>query len=221
MSAVNQVLVVYSTCVTVALAVTLLRKNRSVGRESSRGKQPLFDQNVRTDDKALVERYVAVHPDFPKKGIVFRDIFPVFRSPAATEAIMRLLLARIKQLGRIDMVIGLESRGFLFGPTLAMELDCGFAPIRKPGKLPGQVISASYEKEYGKDTFEMQSDAVSPGDRVLIVDDLLATGGSLSATVQLVEAMKAQVIECVVVIELTELKGKDNVKAPVWSLLQY
>jgi len=214
-------MIVYSTCLITTVACLAF-----VAKTSKRNRQDVITQTSvlkinRDQDKALVESLIDIHENFPKKGIVFRDVFPVLRHSEATAALFRLLGERVKQLGKIDVVLGLESRGFLIGPNLAILLNCAFAPVRKPGKLPGKLVSVSYEKEYGKDTFEMQANSISAGNRVLIVDDLLATGGSLFAAVQLVEGMQATVVECMVIIELLDLTGRKNVTAPVWSLFQF
>lgn len=118
------------------------------------------------------------------------------------------------------MIVGLDARGFLFGPTLALRLGVGFVPVRKAGKLPGKVETAQYEKEYGTDTFAMQSDAITPGQKVLVVDDLIATGGSAAAAGTLVEKCGGKLMGYVFIIELSFLKGRDKLNAPVYTLLE-
>lgn len=173
---------------------------------------------------------VTAHEDFPKPGIVFRDIFPIFLSPALTRDAHNALLHLIREEtgSKIDAVIGLDSRGFLFGPQLAQEFDCAFVPVRKQGKLPGRVVSVSYTKEYGKDSFELQQGVIRPGDNVVIVDDLAATGGSLAASIELVHILEANVVACVVMIELEDLKAReklpnrpDGSAIPLLSVLKY
>eukprot|EP00158_Paraphelidium_tribonemae_P000871 Partr_v1_DN23573_c0_g1_i1_m14321 putative adenine phosphoribosyltransferase len=171
------------------------------------------------DAKALITAI----PDFPQPGILFRDIFPVFLNPLALEAVLDELYREISSANeRIDMIAGLDARGFLIGPILALRLGCAFVPIRKKGKLPGDVHVVSYQKEYGVDSFEMQKNSIKPGDRVVIVDDLLATGGSASAGRDLVEAGGGLVTKFVFLIELLELKGRDKLIADkVYSLWKY
>lgn len=183
------------------------------------------------DSKAVasdeyIKSKITAHPDFPVKGVLFRDIFPVLQDPVALEMVFTKFMTHIvdKFVNTIDVVVGIDSRGFLFGPTLAMRLKCAFVPIRKVGKLPGECISADFEKEYGKDTFEMQKGSVTEGQRCLIIDDLLATGGTMSAACKLVKAQGGVVSECLCVIELDFLKGKDTVAkegADVHALFHY
>lgn len=182
------------------------------------------------------------YPDFPKvcltglvpaklvltvwlqKGILFEDILPLFSSHSLHKDLIRAYeLKIIESFGADnipDVIVGLDARGFLFGPTLALRFGAGFVPVRKPGKLPGNVETAEYEKEYGTDTFAMQSDAITPGQKVLIVDDLIATGGSASAAGTLVEKCGGTLMGYVFIIELTFLKGRDKLKAPVYTLLE-
>jgi adenine phosphoribosyltransferase len=145
-------------------------------------------------------------PDFPKPGILFKDITPLLASPAA----MRETIARFAALdvGRVDKVAAIESRGFLFGAPLAMELGVGFVPIRKPGKLPWKTNRVEYVLEYGTDAVEIHQDAVQRGERVLVVDDLLATGGTMGAACKLVEACGGAVAACLFVVELAFLSGR-------------
>lgn len=150
-------------------------------------------------------------PDFPQKGIQFKDITPLLKN-ADTLELTSQLLARPFRNKQIDHVIGLESRGFLFGTNLAQDLHAGFIPIRKPGKLPAAKIAASYELEYGEDILEMHSDALKEGDRIVIHDDLVATGGSAKAATELVEKLGAKVVGYSFIIELTELNGRDNLR---------
>ena len=149
-------------------------------------------------------------PNFPKPGIVFRDITPMLGDPAALLAVVQALAKPWK--GKADLVAGMESRGFIFGTLLARELDVGFVPVRKPGKLPYKRESVSYGLEYGTDTLEMHIDACSPEHRVLICDDLIATGGTAAATAQLVERVGAQVAGFSFAIELEDLRGRAQLK---------
>lgn len=158
-------------------------------------------------------------PDFPQKGILFEDFLPIFAKP---ELFRKLVHAFKLHLGdtKVDYVVGLESRGFLFGPTLALELGAGFVPVRKPGKLPGATLSAEFQKEYGSDVFEIQKDSIPKGAKVIIVDDILATGGSAGAAESLVRQSDAELIEFLFVMELDFLKGRGKLGAPVFTLLR-
>lgn len=150
------------------------------------------------------------------------DIFPLFANADLVEDCALVFTNHYKQLGtKIDAIVGLESRGFLLGPILALKLRIPFVPIRKPGKLPGEVKSVEYQLEYGHDKFEIQASSIKPGLRCIIFDDLLATGGSLAAATQLVEMCGGKVIECDVMIELVELRGRARLSMPVFPLLQY
>jgi adenine phosphoribosyltransferase len=160
-------------------------------------------------------------PDFPKPGIVFKDITPLLRDGPALASVIRGMAAQARALGA-TVVAGPESRGFLFGMGVALELGVGFVPIRKPRKLPYKTRSATYELEYGTDQIEVHVDAVGPGDRVVLVDDLLATGGTMSACCELMEALGAEVAGCLFCIELGFLKGRDRLPGrPVSSVIVY
>ncbi|XP_071337718.1 adenine phosphoribosyltransferase isoform X2 [Trachinotus anak] len=171
----------------------------------------------------LVHRHVRPFPDFPKKGILFRDICPILKDPAALTAVIDLFEEHVrKNHQQVDLIVGLDARGFLFGPLLAQRLGVGFVLVRKKGKLPGATVSVAYDLEYGTAKVEIQEDAVAPGQKVLLIDDLLATGGTLSAACELMRKQRAEVLGCVVVIELKELNGSDKLKPhSVFSLLQY
>jgi len=168
-----------------------------------------------------LKQHIRSIKDFPKPGIMFRDITPLLATPPAFQTVLDRLAERYRQ-ERITAVCAAEARGFIFAAPLAMELGAGFVPVRKPGKLPFQTRSHSYELEYGTDTLEMHTDAVGPGDRVLIVDDLLATGGTVGACVKLAQHSGADVVGCAFLIELTFLNGREKL-APVdcFSLIQY
>jgi len=160
-------------------------------------------------------------PDFPVEGILFRDITILIKDPDAfQEAVDSLLDSCVGK--EIDVVVAIEARGLIFGAPMAYELGAGFVPVRKPDKLPWEKIAASYTLEYGTNVLEMHADAIEPGQRVLIVDDLLATGGSAKATAELVERLGGEVVGFVFLIELTDLRGIDRLKGyEVFSLIEY
>ncbi|MEL6329473.1 MAG: adenine phosphoribosyltransferase [Planctomycetota bacterium] len=152
---------------------------------------------------------IADVPDFPKPGVTFKDMTPLLADPSAL-ALAVELMANPYRKHRVDAVIGAESRGFIFGTALAQALSAGFVPIRKPGKLPRDVAGVDYELEYGSDRLEMHADAISGGQRVVIVDDLLATGGTMAASIELVERTGAEIVGATVLIELTFLEGRSK-----------
>lgn len=158
------------------------------------------------------------YPDFPEKGILFEDFLPIFTQPALFQKLVDAFKQYVGET-KIDYVVGLESRGFLFGPTLALALNAGFVPVRKPGKLPGDVQQVEFKKEYGTDKFEMQKDVFPPGSKILIVDDILATGGSAYGAGELVKLNKGEIVNYFFVMELDFLKGRDKLDAPVFTLL--
>lgn len=151
--------------------------------------------------------YIASIENYPKEGITFRDISPLMADGKAYSYAIREICQYAADK-EIDMIVGPEARGFIIGCPVAVELGIGFAPVRKPGKLPREVVSADYEKEYGLDTLTMHSDAIKPGQRVLIVDDLLATGGTVKATIEMVEKLGGVVAGCAFIIELDGLNGR-------------
>jgi adenine phosphoribosyltransferase len=157
-------------------------------------------------------RFIRDVPDFPKPGIVFKDITPLLRDAKALASCVDQLAERVR--GReVDAVAGIESRGFLFGATLAVKLGVGLIPLRKPNKLPYGRIRESYELEYGTDSLEMHEDAVRRGERIVLVDDLLATGGTMSAARRLVERAGGTVVACLFVVELAFLRGRQRLPA--------
>jgi adenine phosphoribosyltransferase len=169
-----------------------------------------------------LKRYIREVPDFPKPGINFYDITTLLKDPTA----LRMTVDRFAWLfsggHRVDKVVGIESRGFMFGPSLAYSLNAGFVPVRKPGKLPAEKVSQSYELEYGTDRLEMHADAVGPGERVLVVDDVIATGGTAVATARMVEAAGASVLGFGFIVELTFLAGRAKLEGyEVESLIRY
>jgi adenine phosphoribosyltransferase len=166
--------------------------------------------------------YVRDIPDFPKPGIVFKDITPVLAAAEALDAAVQQLAERAREFGPIDVVVGAEARGFLLGAALARELGAGFVLARKPGKLPHETVRAEYLLEYGTDALELHSDAVASGARVLVHDDLLATGGTARALCELVEQLDGTVVGCAFLIELAFLNGRQRLSPySVASLLRY
>lgn len=171
-----------------------------------------------------IELKSALHqyPNFPSEGILFEDFLPLFRSPDLFNKLVQAFKLHIESKfpnESIDYIVGLESRGFLFGPTLALALDAGFVPIRKEGKLPGKKYQVSYTKEYGEDIFEIQAEAIPEGSNVIIVDDILATGGSASGAGQLVQKCGGNILEFDFVMELDFLKGREKLPSPTFTLL--
>ncbi|MEA2192068.1 MAG: adenine phosphoribosyltransferase [Solirubrobacteraceae bacterium] len=168
-----------------------------------------------------LEDYIRSIPDWPKPGIVFRDITPLLASTEGLDAAICGLSDVAREL-RPDVIIGAEARGFLLGPAIAREVGAGFAPARKPSKLPHDTVSADYSLEYGADALELHADAISAGDRVLVHDDLLATGGTARALCRLVEQLGGEVVGCAFLIELAFLDGR-SVLAPhdVHALIRY
>ena len=160
-------------------------------------------------------------PDWPKKGILFYDVTTLLKKPRCFEQTIDALIEPYKDK-HVDMVLGIEARGFIFAPPVAYALKAGFIPVRKPGKLPAATFKASYELEYGTDCLEIHQDAIQPGQRVLIVDDLIATGGTAKAVAELAEKMGAVVVGLSFVVELTFLHGRDKLaKYDVHSMLRY
>ena len=156
-------------------------------------------------------KYVASIPDYPEKGIVFRDILPLMADGEAFKQATDEITAFARER-QVDMVVGPEARGFIVGCPVAYELGVGFAPARKKGKLPRATVSASYQLEYGEATLQMENDSVKPGQRVLVVDDLLATGGTIGATIDMVEQMGGKVVGAAFLIELKELEGRNHLR---------
>lgn len=168
-----------------------------------------------------IENYLRDIQDFPKEGILFKDITPLLLEPKARDLMMEKLLSTVKTLG-VDKVVAIESRGFFFGMLLAQELNVGFVPVRKKGKLPYKTISATYELEYGQDVLEMHMDAIKPGERVLLHDDVLATGGTAKAVCELVERLGGEIVQCNFLVELSFLGGREKIKnKSVFSAITY
>ena len=167
-----------------------------------------------------LRRYIRDVPDFPKPGILFKDITPLLADGPALRWTVDQLSERYR--GAIDMVLGIESRGFLIGAALAYALGVGIAIVRKPGKLPAQTFAAQYELEYGTDMLEIHRDAFGEKARVVVVDDLLATGGTATAAIELVERLGGEIVECAFIIELAFLHGRGRLAPrPVHSLVQF
>jgi adenine phosphoribosyltransferase len=173
------------------------------------------------DNIAAIRQAIRDIPDFPRPGIVFKDITPLLGNGQLFRRTIDILAERY-QSQKVDTVLGIESRGFIIGAALAYELGAGFCVVRKPGKLPYHTHSASYELEYGKDSLEIHIDAIPNHARVVIADDLIATGGTARATAALVSKLGATVVECAFVIELCFLKGREKLKPHgVFSIVQY
>jgi adenine phosphoribosyltransferase len=172
-------------------------------------------------DSADLRALIRDVPDFPRPGIVFKDITPVLLNPDATDAAVNGLAELAAPLD-VDFVVAAEARGFLLGVPIARELRAGFVPARRPGKLPREIVSAEYELEYGIDSLEMHAEALADGARVLVHDDLLATGGTAAALCELVECLGGEVVGCGFLIELSFLKGRERLAPrPVFALLEF
>lgn len=168
-----------------------------------------------------IKNKIRTIPHWPKEGIMFRDITTLLSDPEGFKETIDLLVERYKDKN-IDKVVGIESRGFIFGAPLAYLLNCGFVPIRKPGKLPYDVESEEYSLEYGTDKIEIHKDALKTGDHVLIIDDLIATAGTATAAANLVKRLGADVVECAFIIELVDLKGRDKLKGEsIYSIVEF
>jgi len=169
----------------------------------------------------LVKKLIRDIPDFPKKGILFKDITPIFADPKGLDRALALMASAVPS-DAFDLVAGIESRGFFFAPAIARELNKGFIPMRKPGKLPYKTVGVTYRNEYGEDRIEVHADAFASGQRVLVVDDLLATGGTARAACQLVEQAGASVAGTLFLVELGFLEGRDALSGrKVTSIIIY
>lgn len=168
-----------------------------------------------------LEKTIRVIPDFPKKGVQFRDITTLLNDKKAFKKAIDSLAKRLKNK-KVDYIVAAEARGFIFGSALAYKLNSGFIPVRKPGKLPYKAYRYTYSLEYGEDSLEIHKDAFPKNSRVVILDDLLATGGTTIALIKLVEKLKAKIIDIVFLVELCELKGRDKIKKhSMFSLIKY
>lgn len=172
-------------------------------------------------DRCGIDQYVRSIPDFPEKGIIFRDITSIIQSPEGLKKSIDGMIDSLKDVD-FDIVIGPESRGFIFGMPVAYTLGKGFVPVRKKGKLPCETIQKEYSLEYGTAVIEMHKDAIKPGDKVVIIDDLVATGGTIEAIIQMVESLGGEVVKIQFVMELAGLKGREKLRNyDVDSLLVY
>lgn len=168
-----------------------------------------------------ISKYIRTIEDFPKPGVRFKDITPLLNNPQAVQETLQLLMSPLKGI-KINKVVGVESRGFFFGMLLAQELKAGFVPVRKPNKLPFDTISAFYELEYGSDSLEIHSDAIQKGEKVLVHDDVLATGGTAKAVCELIEKLGGDIVYCNFLLELPFLKGREKIKDyPIYVPLVY
>ena len=171
----------------------------------------------------LFKSKIRTIPDYPKKGIMFRDITTLLGDPTGFKLMMNELVSRYSDL-KIDKVVGIEARGFIVGAPLAYSIGAGFVPVRKKGKLPAQTLSHEYDLEYGTDCVEIHLDAIQSGERVLLIDDLLATGGTAEAAITLVEKIGGEIVECAFVIDLPDLGGRErleNLGHSVFSLTEF
>lgn len=174
---------------------------------------------VHFPDVESLARIVKDVPDFPKPGIVFKDITPLLASPAALSLAVEFLTQPFRDQS-VAVVVGAESRGFIFGTAVARNLSAGFVPIRKPGKLPRRTRRAEYDLEYGTDALEIHEDAIRPGTRVLLIDDLLATGGTMAACCELVKSLGGEIVGAAFLIELCFLRGREKLRGiPVYSVI--
>lgn len=178
------------------------------------------DATIEFPDISSLANYIRDVPDFPKPGIVFKDITPLLACPAGLSMAVEFLTQPYRRRA-VDLVVGAESRGFIFGVAVARNLSAGFVPIRKPGKLPGKTMKVEYELEYGKDSLEIIEDAIRPGTRVLMIDDLLATGGTMQACCDLVKEFDCEIIGVAFLIELMFLKGRNRLNSyPIHSVIK-
>ena len=170
-----------------------------------------------------LNNYIRDIADFPKKGIIFKDITPLLKNKNSFDYILEIFKKRL--VGKkIDQIVGIESRGFILGAPLANILNCGFVPIRKKGKLPYSVISETYDLEYGKDTLEIHDDALDKNNNVVLIDDVLATGGTINASLKLLDAFKINVVECQFLIDINEVNGSEKILSKgekYYSILKY
>lgn len=182
-----------------------------------------YEDRPMTTSIQYIQDSIKTIVDYPKPGILFRDVTSLMEDPKAYQATIDLLVERYKDQG-FTKIVGTEARGFLFGAPLALALGVGFVPVRKPGKLPRQTIAQTYDLEYGTDTLEIHTDAIVEGDKVLVVDDLLATGGTIEATVKLIRQLGGDVAHAAFVINLPEIGGEEKLKGldlDVYSICEF
>ena len=171
--------------------------------------------------KLLLTKFIRDVPDFPKKGIIFKDITPLLKNSKSLKTMVDIFYNYYKSK-KIDKIVSMESRGFIIGSALAYKLGAGFVPVRKKGKLPHKTISVTYDLEYGKDILEIHKDSINPGDHVLIIDDVLATGGTAKAVTELIEKLSGKIAGLGFLIELSFLKGRDKLdKYNLYSIITY
>lgn len=167
---------------------------------------------AREQQLQLIKESIASIPDYPTEGVLFRDITTLLNDPAAYQATIDLLVEHYKDKG-VTKIVGTEARGFLFGAPVALRLGVGFVPVRKKGKLPREVLSMTYDLEYGTDTLEIHKDSILPEDNVLVIDDLLATGGTVEATVKMIKQLGANIVDAAFIISLPDLGGEERLAA--------
>lgn len=170
---------------------------------------------------AELKQLIREVPDFPSEGISFKDVTPLLANQTALRSAVDLLQAQLEPASAVDIVVGAEARGFLLGPAIAMRLGAGFVPARRPGKLPGHTESAEYQLEYGIDALHVHRDAFDHGARVLVHDDLIATGGTAAAIAGLVESLGGVIVAYSFLVELTALRGRERLASPVHSLIEF
>ncbi|OLN82926.1 Adenine phosphoribosyltransferase [Colletotrichum chlorophyti] len=199
------------------LAAHPVRPTDTTISQDAQGRQPASASAASSElasGKVKLKGALRHFADFPIKGIDFVDIMPLFLDPAVHQTLGAVLELQVKEgfAGSIpDVIVGLDARGFLFGPGLALRLGTGFAPVRKKGKLPGPCVTAEYQKEYGSDFFQMQEDAIKPGQKVLIVDDIIATGGSAKAAADLVKQLGGEIVGYLFILEIPGLNGREKI----------
>jgi adenine phosphoribosyltransferase len=191
--------------------------------ERGRDNAPMPSSSGTDGPLAVAElgRLVREIPDFPRPGILFRDVTPLLADPRALRSAVELLAAALEREGPVDLVVGAEARGFLLGPALAMRLGAGFVPARRAGRLPAATEGVTYELEYGEAELHVHADAIPAGARVVVHDDLIATGGTAGAVAQLVERRGGEVLAFAFLVELTDLRGRAELAAPTHSLLRF
>ncbi|HRZ85329.1 MAG TPA: adenine phosphoribosyltransferase [Candidatus Paceibacterota bacterium] len=177
-------------------------------------------EKVSNDDEDFIKRKIRTVPNWPKQGIMFRDITTLLKDAEGFERTIKVLENRYKNK-KIDLIAGIESRGFVIASALAIRLKKGVVLVRKKGKLPAETVREEYDLEYGKDSIEIHKDAVKPGQNILLVDDLIATGGTCAAAGKLIEKIGGNILECAFVVELPELKGREKLKWPIFCIVDF
>ncbi|KAK3180892.1 adenine phosphoribosyltransferase [Lecanicillium sp. MT-2017a] len=213
------------TSATAPISTPSTTTNTTTAQDASRGQPPAAASAAAqlAGAKVILRKNLRQFPDFPIPGIDFVDIMPLFANPEAHATLLNALELQVAEAfaaaGKPDVIVGLDARGFLFGPALALRFGVPFAAVRKQGKLPGPCVTAEYVKEYGKDLFQMQQDAIKEGQKVLIVDDIIATGGSAKAAADLVTQLKGQVMGYMFILEIPGLNGREKLGAPPTTIL--